>query len=204
MSAPYLPIIILAAGASSRMGGQDKLLEAVDGAPLIRQQARKALSVTAGPVIMALPPAPHPRYDALQGLEVLLCPVAEAAEGMNASLRTAMQHVPRDAGAVMVLLSDLPELTATDLERIITAWQAHPDHRIWRGETETGAPGHPIIFHADLFAALTDLKGDDGARSIVARHRDRVFAVPLPGQRARRDLDTPEDWKAWRQENPER
>ena len=65
-----IPIILLAAGQSSRMRGRDKLLEMVDGQPLLRRQAAMALAVTDAPVLVALPAAPHPRYDAIEGLAV--------------------------------------------------------------------------------------------------------------------------------------
>ncbi|TNF57528.1 MAG: nucleotidyltransferase family protein, partial [Rhodobacteraceae bacterium] len=65
-----IPILILGAGASSRMEGLDKLLQPVDGLPLIRRQAEIALRAGIGPVLVALPPAPHPRHDALAGLDL--------------------------------------------------------------------------------------------------------------------------------------
>ncbi|MGI9368384.1 MAG: NTP transferase domain-containing protein, partial [Ruegeria sp.] len=77
-----IPIILLAAGQSSRMRGVDKLLQQVDTEPLLRRTARLALS--AGSVIVALPPAPHPRYAALEGLDVRSVAVPDAAEGINA------------------------------------------------------------------------------------------------------------------------
>ena len=53
---------------------------------------------------------------------------------------------------------------------------------------------------AALFDQLKHLRGDDGGRAVVRAAADRMQLVPLPGQRARRDLDTPEDWAAWRAE----
>lgn len=204
MSIPDLPIIILAAGQSARMGGRDKLLEPVDGLPLLRRQARMARAVSEGPVLVALPPAPHPRYDTLAGLEVTPVPVHDAAEGMNASLRAAFAAVPLGAPAAMLVLGDLPDLTAEDLKSILQAADFTSDILIWRGATAEGAPGHPVIFAAALFPEFQKLTGDGGGQAVVAAAQDRVQLVPLPGQRARRDLDTPEDWAAWRAENADR
>ena len=198
MSGIAMPIIVLAAGASSRMRGRDKLLEKIDGVPLLRAQVRKALEVAAGPVLVALPPAPHSRYDVLEGLPVVAVPVADAAEGMNASLRAAFAALPRGATHAMVLLADLPDLTADDLRYVIEAVDPAAETQVWRGTTEDGASGHPIIFRSDLFAEFATLSGDSGGREVIARAEGRVVKVPLPGQRARRDLDTPEDWTAWR------
>ncbi|AXT26315.1 nucleotidyltransferase family protein [Ruegeria sp. AD91A] len=191
-----IPIIILAAGQSSRMGDIDKLMQPINGIPLLARSASMACAV--GPVIVALPPEPHPRYDALDGFDVQIVPVWDAAEGMNASLRAAIQKLPSDAPATMVLLADLPDLTETDLTTILKARRAHPDNLIWRGTTEDGAPGHPVVFDRSLFDQLSRLKGDDGAQEIVRKYRDSVHLHPLPAQNARLDLDTPEDWKDWR------
>ncbi|MCV3271008.1 nucleotidyltransferase family protein [Roseobacter sinensis] len=199
-----LPIILLAAGQSRRMRGADKLLEEVDGLPLLRRQAELASAVTTGPVLVALPPAPHPRYRSLDALAVDRVPVADADEGMNASLRTAFAALPRGAPAAMLLLADLPELTKEDLRVVLQAIDLKPEALIWRGATEDGKPGHPIVFAAPLFEAFASLQGDGGGREVVAKAGSRVALIPLPGQHARRDLDTPEDWAAWRAERAAR
>ncbi|GHF55870.1 nucleotidyltransferase family protein [Seohaeicola zhoushanensis] len=193
-----LPIILLAAGASSRMRGTDKLLEIVDGQPLLRRQAARARGVTTGPVLVALPPPPHPRYAALSGLDVKPIPVPDASEGMNASLRQAFAALPPDAPAAMLMLADLPELTERDLNVVAQAVDLTSETLIWRGSTEDDKPGHPIVFTAALFPAFANLTGDGGGREVVAQAGTRVQLVPLPGQHARLDLDTPEDWAAWR------
>lgn len=192
-----LPILILAAGQSSRMRGRDKLMEQVDGLPLIRRQAAMARRVTTGPVLVALPVPPHPRHDALDGLDVTRVPVPDAGEGMGASLRTGFAALP-PAPAAMLLLGDLPELTDADLTRMLEAVEPDTDTLIWHAITEDGQRGHPVIFAADLWPAFADLKGDVGAKEVVKAAGKRVQHIPLPGQRARLDLDTPEDWAAWR------
>ncbi|GLT09823.1 NTP transferase domain-containing protein [Sulfitobacter porphyrae] len=193
-----MPIIILAAGGSTRMQGRDKLLETVDGTPLLRLQAGKALALGCGPVIVALPPAPHPRYAALAGLDLQALPVPDAAEGMNASLRAGIAVLPDGAACAMVLLGDLPDLTVQDLAKVADAVDTDGPALIWRGATAEGAPGHPIVFRSELFPALARLTGDSGGREVVAQVRERVMLIPLPGSRARLDLDTPEAWADWR------
>lgn len=199
-----IPIIILAAGASSRMGSEDKLLQQVDGMPLLARQARMARSVTDAEVIVALPPRPHPRYGALAGITVTPCAVPDASEGMNASLRQAVAHLPADALAFMLLLGDLPDLTAEDLRTVLDAVDVSQDTLVWRGTTESGAPGHPVVFHRALFPALERLTGDSGGKEVMQQARGRIVLVPLPGTRARHDLDTPADWADWRERNPDR
>ncbi|MFD2739396.1 NTP transferase domain-containing protein [Sulfitobacter aestuarii] len=193
-----LPVIILAAGRAQRMRGADKLLEPVAGEPLLRRQARLARALTSGPVIVALPAPPHPRHEVLAGIDVTRLGVTDAGEGMNASLRAGFAALPEGCAAAMLLLADLPELTLHDLRKVARAVDLNSDSLIWRGATEAGQGGHPIIFAAPVFSQIAQLKGDSGAREVVAQAANRVVLVPLPGERARRDLDTPEDWAAWR------
>ncbi|WP_146345318.1 nucleotidyltransferase family protein [Phaeobacter marinintestinus] len=192
-----IPILILAAGQSNRMRGADKLMQPIDGEPLLRRSTGIALQSGIGPVILALPTLPHPRYGAVEGMDVTTVPVPDAFEGMNASLRRGIAALPENSAAVMILLADLPDLTAHDLKLVSEAVDLEPEFSIWRGATETGEPGHPVIFSADLFADLAKLTGDAGAQSVVQRHKTKTQLVPLPGNRARTDLDTPEAWADW-------
>lgn len=191
------PIILLAAGQSSRMRGRDKLLEDVDGVPLLRRQALMARAATSGDVIVTLPVMPHLRYDVLAGIDITILPVCDADEGMNASLRTAIAALS-ECPCAMVLLADLPDLTALDLGKVAAAVDLTSDTLIWRGATDQGKPGHPIIFKADLFDQLAALTGDSGGRDVVEAAQPYVQLIPLADCRARNDLDTPEDWAIWR------
>jgi molybdenum cofactor cytidylyltransferase len=192
-----MPILILAAGASTRMRGRDKLMEVVDGVPLLRRQAMMALSVS-DDVRIALPRRPHPRYDALDGLKVTPVEVADAEDGMSASLRTLFGTLTTAMEHAMLLLADLPDLAADDLRQVAASVNDAPDALIWRGATAKLEGGHPMIFHKSLFSRFSALEGDTGGQDVVAAAGTRVHLVPLRDRRARLDLDTPEDWSAWR------
>lgn len=188
-------ILVLAAGASRRMGGRDKLLELVDGIPLLRAQALKALAVS-GSVHVALPVGHGPRKAVLKGLAVKAVQIMDHAKGMGVTLCEAVTALPAER-PIMVLLGDVPEITARDLRSVATAVEAEPDADVWRAVTETGVPGNPVVFTPALRPKLLGLTGDDGARGVVAS-AGRVVDVPLPGSRARLDLDTQAAWADWR------
>ena len=195
-----LPILILAAGQSNRMRGRDKLMELVDDKPLLQRQIDNAHATTTGPVLVTLPPAPHPRYALTQKTMAQIVPVPDAVDGMSASLRRGLEAISNDARAAMVLLADLPELTATDLRCVLAAVDTDSNSLIWRGATKDGKPGHPIVFARPLFNALQQLVGDEGGNRVAKDNSDRMALIRLPGQRARLDLDTPEEWERWRNE----
>lgn len=190
-----LSILILAAGAASRMRGGDKMLEEVEGAPLLRVLAQRSLA-TGAAVVVALPPDRPQRAAALAGLALQQVTVPDAAQGMAASLIAGLAAVPEGA-AVLLLLGDLPEITSADLSHMIALAAAHPD-RILRATAADGRPGHPVVFPPDLRAELAALSGDTGARAVLQRHAARILPVALPDHHAVTDLDTPEEWAAWR------
>ncbi|MGV6848954.1 MAG: nucleotidyltransferase family protein [Marinibacterium sp.] len=194
-----LPILLLAAGASTRMRGRDKLMEDIDGQPLIARQAQMARAATSGPVFVTLPPRPHPRHAAIEAVDVSPVPVADADEGMAASLRAGIAALPADTLRAMILLADMPDLTVDDLRILIAATGTNPDRKVWRGATRDARPGHPIIVAASLLPEFARLSGDTGGRDILRQAQADTLLVPLPGNRARADLDTPEDWTAWRE-----
>ena len=191
-------ILILAAGASTRMRGDDKLMQTVGGKPLLRHIARVALG-TGSPVAVTLPPA-SPRRTALKGLPLRRVPVPDAGLGMSRSIVRGVAALDPGAGpqdGLMILPADMPGFTTAALSGLIAAFLADPS-LILRGGTAEGAPGHPAIFPRDLWPALGAVTGDEGGRSVIQSNTGRVRVIALPGPMAILDLDTPEDWAAWR------
>ena len=196
---PAVHILVLAAGASSRMRGRDKLLQPVRGKPLLRMVTDVALA-TGAPVIVTLPPASELRRKLLADSAASIVDVPDAAMGMSRSIVRALSTIsagaPGAEDGVMILPADMPGFSAKALADLISRFRAEPD-LIWRGGTTDGAPGHPAIFPRDLWGELQAVTGDEGGRSVLQRHKDRVRLVPLPGRMAVLDLDTPEDWAAF-------
>ncbi|MFD0858215.1 nucleotidyltransferase family protein [Roseovarius aquimarinus] len=187
-------ILLPAAGASARMRGRDKLLEKVEGQPLLRRQALRARATGAHVLVTTRRDRPA-RAEALAGTGVRLVPVADPSEGIAASLRAGLAALPDGIGALMVLLPDLPEIDTPDLGAVIEAHRKAPA-RILRACAEDGTPGHPTLFPARLWPRLAELTGDAGAAALI--RAEGFDPVPLPGARAITDLDTPEAWAEWR------
>lgn len=192
---PPISLLVLAAGASSRMRGSDKLLEPVKGQPLLRHVAQLVLG-TALPVVVTLANSRPEREAALEGLALNHVRVADPGDGMAASLRTGVSAIAPDH-AVMVVLADMPEIDAMDLAAVIAAYRHAPDF-IHRACTPDATPGHPVVFPPWARTALLQLRGDMGAKSILQAHAGDIRLVTLPGTHALTDLDTPEDWACWR------
>ncbi len=196
---PTVHVLILAAGASSRMRGADKLVQPVGPLPLLRHVAGLALA-TGSPVTVTLPPGAKARAAVLAGLDLRILEVPDAAQGMSRSLAAGIAVLTPGAGpadGLMILPADMPAFTTPALSDLIARFLCDPG-LILRGGTMDGQPGHPVIFPRDLWPALAALSGDEGGRSVLSQQKGRVRVIPLPGPMAILDLDTPEDWAAWR------
>lgn len=192
-------ILVLAAGASSRMRGRDKLLQPINGKPILRIVADVAVATTA-PVLVALPQGASARRDALNGCHVQIVDVPDATRGMSRSIiqgvRALLAGTPGAQDGLMILPADMPGFSANALSDLISRFRAEPE-LIWRGSTLDGTAGHPAIIPREFWPELLQITGDEGGRSVLKRHADRIRLVPLPGQMAVLDLDTPEDWAAF-------
>lgn len=195
-----VPILILAGGASSRMGSRHKLLEEVQGQPLLRLQAWRALKASREVTVLLRPGQPELRR-ALAGLPVRIVVANEAFEGMGGSIRAGTRSLLR-ARCFVLMLADLVEIEAQDLRTLILARSKANGPWIWRGATADGRPGHPILFENAVYGELLNCRGDRGAQAVLDAHADKVRLVPLTGDHAITDLDSPEDWAAWRAQNP--
>jgi CTP:molybdopterin cytidylyltransferase MocA len=190
-------ILIPAAGAARRMRGRDKLLEPVDGIPLLRRQAQRALE-TGAHVIVTLPTPDSPRFAALAGLPLQIVFVPDATEGMAASVRRGAAAAPDGIAALIILPADMPDLETGDLLLLINGFQSEISPTLQQATAADGTPGHPVLFPADCLPALQMLSGDQGARDVLRANAHRLRRIALQGMRALTDLDTPEDWETWR------
>ena len=184
-------ILLLAAGQSSRMRGRDKLLEEIDGQPLLRLMAWRACKAGVA-VRVVLGPDQAARQAALADLSIEIV-TATQSDGMAASIRAGVAGLK---GPVLIVLADMPEITAQDLYLMVSLG-AHAPTAILQAASPAGIPGHPVLFPADLLPELSQLRGDQGAKAVLTKQAARVTLLPLADARATVDLDTPEDWAAW-------
>jgi molybdenum cofactor cytidylyltransferase len=193
-----LEVIVLAAGAGRRFAeraGGRKLLAAFEGRPLIAgaldtafaAPARRVFLVTDGdPDVAEIAHAEARGRSA--GLEVVVA--AQAAEGMGASLRTAIAALPPDTDGAFVFLGDMPHVPSDLAWDLAEALREGMDAAAPRFE---GRRGHPVLFGKACFPALLALTGDVGARDVLAAIGDRLALVERQDPGVLFDIDRPED-----------
>jgi molybdenum cofactor cytidylyltransferase len=196
MAKSKVTAVLLAAGSSSRMRGDDKLLRLVRGKTLLRHCVEVALASNIDHCIVVLKKGAGDHKKTLEGLPVNTVEVDDASMGMSASLRAGILAMDTKPKAILVGLADMPDLTADHFNRVIAAHNPDNNHFIICPVDPKGKRGHPVLFDAKFAESLANMQGDAGAKSIVSTVPEWVFEVPSDAA-ALLDLDTPEAWDAW-------
>jgi molybdenum cofactor cytidylyltransferase len=110
------------------------------------------------------------------------------AEGLSSSLKAGFAASPPEAGAVIVLLGDMPFITANLIDELVSAWQStgRPAALI---PISDGRRGNPVVLSRMLEAAVRELSGDAGAGRILRNHPG-VVEWPVESQAILQDIDT--------------
>lgn len=185
--------IILAAGQSTRMGAQNKLLLADGGDPLVRHAVKMAVLSQLKPVVVVLGHDADRVRAACDGLPVIFTLNSDFAQGLSTSLKAGIKALPDNIDGAAVILADMPELDMALLDRLYAAFEAEPA-ALAAVPVHDGQWGNPCLVAAALFPEIDTLSGDQGARKILERHRDMVVEMPVSSLAATRDIDTPDDW----------
>ncbi len=190
---PTVGLLLLAAGASHRLGGEPKQLLNYEGESLLRRAARTALASGCRPIIVATG-AHRERVEAeIADLPVEIVFNEAWTAGMASSIRAGMEFLAAHAEtcAVVLMLCDQPHVSASLINELVTAYRA------------TGVPlvaakydathGVPALFDRQLYPALLALTGAQGAKSIILTHSAHLLEVNAP--EAAFDVDTLADYE---------
>lgn len=180
--------VVLAAGTSSRLGA-NKLLLRLDSEPLILRAVRRAVEAGLAPVIVVLGHEAERVAAALDGLAVETIVNPAYRTGMHGSLQTGIEHVPGDCAGAVVLLGDMPLVTAGMIEVLAERFRQGTEPLVLSLYGQVQAP--PTLYARSLFPALAGA-GAGGGREVVLAHRSEAAEVRWP-EALLADVDRPED-----------
>jgi CTP:molybdopterin cytidylyltransferase MocA len=113
------------------------------------------------------------------------------ARGMSTSVRAGLRSLGPEARAAVVVLADQPRVGAGAVERLVAAFEAGARVAV---ATYGGKSRNPVLFSREVWPRLmTELSGDEGARSFLRRHPELVTRVPCDGVGDPADVDTVDD-----------
>lgn len=189
--------VVLAAGASRRMG-QPKQLLPLHGRPVLQHALDAAATSRLGEIVLVL------GHDADAIRDAVTLPARAHvvvnpgwAEGQGGSLACGLAAIEGDAPAAAVLLGDQPDVDAVIIDAVLGAFLVEQDtalRPVWRDATGATHPGHPVVLARRTWAELSTLDGDGGARELFRRHPEWVRELPMAGTPPS-DIDDAADYR---------
>jgi molybdenum cofactor cytidylyltransferase len=186
-------IIILAAGASTRLG-QPKQLLTYQGKALIRHIAEVAIGSQCQSVVVVLGAYAESIASHLINLDIHIVYNQEWSTGMASSIKwgiKAVQAIAPDIEAIVLMLCDQPFVSSNLINQLVAEYQATNSMIV--ASEYANILGVPALFHKELFSELTLLQGDVGARKTILQYDYNCSSIPFA--EGVNDLDTLEDYK---------
>lgn len=187
---PRIAALILAAGRASRMGGSGKLLERIDGIPLVLRAINAALASCAESVTVVTGHDAERVAALAEGRRVNIVRNPDHAQGMASSLKRGIAALPADIDGVLVMLGDMPFVSAAHLDALIDAFA---DGRRIVAPVQAGRRGNPVLWPQRFLEEFANLEGDRGARDLLEKYADQITAVEFSDAAIFVDVDTPQD-----------
>ncbi len=202
MNSSTVGLIILAAGASTRMGTPKQLLT-YRGRSFIRHitevaicasQQRFAIASACQPIAVVLGAHAERIKPEISQLPIQIVENQQWAEGMSTSIRVGLEALLAmnpNLEAVAIALCDQPFVSFPILDRIVEAYRVTGKPII--ASEYSGTLGVPVLFNRTLFSELMALKSTEGAKKLIKKHIHEVFSVPFAEGAI--DIDTPKDYE---------
>jgi molybdenum cofactor cytidylyltransferase len=187
--------IVLAAGQSTRMGAVNKMLAEIGGKPLVRIAAEQALASRAKPVIVVTGHERERVEAALAGLPLRFVHNPQYADGLGTSLKAGIAAVPEDADGAVVCLGDMPQVDHQLIDKLIAGFDPERGGLVVVPSIN-GRRGNPVVWSRRFFNDLMSINGDIGARHLIGSYAEAVVEIPVAGEAALTDIDTPESLSA--------
>lgn len=172
--------------------GVNKLLSPLGGRPLVRYAVEAAAMSRASPVIVVTGYAAAEVAAAVAGIDVEIVENKDHANGLSASLKCGVRHVPPVCNGAVILLADMPFVAPMLIDALIEAFEPAPGREICV-PVRARRRGNPVLWGRRFFPEMMALTGDEGAKRLLATHEDTLYQLETEDDGAFTDIDTPED-----------
>ncbi|TAE56144.1 MAG: nucleotidyltransferase family protein [Nostocales cyanobacterium] len=186
-------IIILAAGASTRMGSPKQLLN-YQGENLVNRTIKKAIASVCDPVILVLGANAENIRHQIHESKITIIENQDWNLGMSASLKCGITEINTNyphLEAVIITVCDQPFLEVEIINKLVISYQETNKPIIACEYADT--LGVPVLFSKKYFQKLANLTQDMGARKLIKTYKSDVFSIPFPLGKI--DIDTPQDYQ---------
>ncbi len=189
-SAAKIGAIVLAAGQSRRMRQINKLLQEVDGKPMVARVVDTVLAAGISHLVVVTGHQAPLVEAALSGRNIRFAHNPEYAEGLSTSLRYGLAALSGDVEGALICLGDMPWIKTAHLHKLMGAFNPAEGRAICLPTTR-GKRGNPNLWSRQFFGDMARITGDVGARHLIGEYADLVTEVPIEDDAIFVDVDDP-------------
>jgi nicotine blue oxidoreductase len=190
-AADRIVAVVLAAGASSRMGRPKALLD-FDGRTCVARVLDTCHQAGVSQVVLVTSPAGAEVRAQGSGATLAINPQPE--RGMLSSLQAGLLKLPADTAGFLIYPVDYPIVPPEEVRRLLAAFAAGEAGRIFIPSFDHRR-GHPVLVDAALAGEFLALAPTSSARAVMAAHAGEISHVEAADDRVLMDMDTPEDYR---------
>lgn len=193
--------ILLAAGESKRMKGENKLLKKIDGVAILNYAVKNILGSTIDEIIIVLGHEKEIVENIIpKNKKIKLVYNKNYKSGIASSIQTGLNFISTKSKAFFVCLGDMPNVNQNIYNKLIKTKNKYNKKLKSNLRKEIVIPtynnqeGNPVLFSIFMKKKIMEIKGDAGAKKIIELSREKVLNVPLKSDGIILDFDTKEDF----------
>ena len=185
--------ILLAAGQSKRMEGENKLTNEIQGVPLIKHSVKNILASSIGELIIVL----GYQKEIIEKLinknnKIKFVFNKDFESGMASSIKTGLNHLSNNTEAFFICLGDMP-MVGHDIYNQLIKSKANKEIIV---PTYKGQQGNPVLFDKSMKEKVMEISGDIGAKKILELNKDKILNLEINDQSITKSFNTQGDFSS--------
>ena len=183
--------ILLAAGQSKRMNGENKLTKEIQGTPLIKRSVKNILDSSVQELIIVLgyqKEIIEKLIDKNEKIKIVFNKNFES--GMASSIKTGLNNLSEKTEAFFICLGDMPMINHDIYNQLIKS----KNNKEIIVPTHKGQQGNPILFAKTMKEKIMNITGDVGAKKILELNKDKILNLEIKDQNINKGFDTQNDF----------
>ena len=185
--------ILLAAGQSKRMKGENKLTKKIQGIPLIKLSVKNILASSINELIIVLGHQKEIIEKLIDKNEKIKFVFNKDFEsGMASSIKAGLNHLPEDTEAFFICLGDMPMVSPDIYNQLIKS----KDNKEIIVPTYKEQQGNPVLFNKSMKNKIMDITGDVGAKKILELNKDKILNLEINDQSIIKGYNTQGDFSS--------
>ena len=185
--------ILLAAGQSKRMAGENKLTKEIKGSPLIKHSIKNILASSINELIIVLGHQKEIIEKLIDKHEKIKFVFNKDFEsGMSSSIKTGLDHLSKNTEAFFICLGDMPMINSNIYNQLIKS----RNQKNIIVPTYKGQQGNPVLFTNSMKDKIMNIQGDLGAKKILELNKDKILNLEINNQSITKSFNTQDDFSS--------